>query len=481
MNYRIVIYYIGSIFKIIGIFLLIPALTAVCYGEWSDLTYFIYTGLIFEGIGFATAWKAPKNRLVGSKEGLIVVGLSWILISLIGALPFVFAKTTDYFNAVFETVSGFTTTGATIFDDVEILPKSILMWRSLTHWLGGMGILVFILAVIPNSDGSAFQLMKFEVPGPQVGKLVSKVRHSAAISYFIYMGLTVAQMIFLFCGGMGFFEGINIAFSTAGTGGFGVLNSSISSYNVYIKIVVTVFMLVFSINFNVYYLIVIRKIGAAIKNEEFYSYIIYIFICIAGVTASVFSAVGNFGQALLDSAFTVASIASTTGFFTTDFSKWSETAKGILTVVYVIGACSGSTGGGLKFSRVLVTLKSGYTNLITTIRPNTVHLVKLNRKPLAQKEVEGITGYFVLFMLILAFSVILLCLFGNSFNISFYSVIATYNNVGPMMSSEVGATASYFFLDWPSKLVLIFDMLIGRLEIYPILLLFAPHSWSKRF
>lgn len=481
MNYRIIIYYIGSIFKIIGAFILIPILTALCHREWYEALYFLYTGLIFEGVGFACAFKAPKNRLVGSKEGLVVVGISWILISLVGAFPFVFAKTTNYFDAVFETVSGFTTTGATIFNDVETLPKSILMWRSLTHWLGGMGILVFLLAVIPNSDGSAFQLMKFESPGPQVGKLVSKVRHSAAISYFIYLGLTIAQMIFLFCGGMSFFDGVNIAFSTAGTGGYAVLNNSAGDYNIYLKIVITVFMLIFSINFNIYYLIVIGKIGAALKNEEFLSYLIYLVICIAAVAASIVSAVGSFGQALLDSAFTVVSISSTTGFTTTDFAQWSETAKGVLTVVFLIGACAGSTGGGLKMSRIIVTIKSAFANLLSTVRPNNVQIIKLGGKPLSRKDVEGINNYFVLFMLVILLSIFLLCLLGHSLELSFYSVLAMFNNVGPCISTELGATSSYATFDWASKLVMIFDMLIGRLEIYPILLLFAPQSWSRRF
>ena len=481
MNYRIIVYYVGSIFKIIGAFLLIPLVTSLFYREWNVALCFLYTGLIFEVLGFLSTFKAPKNRKVGSKEGLIVVGISWVLISIVGALPFTMAGTTNFYDAILETVSGFTTTGATIFNDVEILPKGILMWRSLTHWLGGMGILVFLLAVIPSSDGSVFQFMKFEAPGPQVGKLVSKVRHSAAISYFIYLGLTVMQMIFLFCGGMSFFEGVNIAFSTAGTGGFAVLNSSAGDYSVYNKIVITVFMLIFSINFNVYYLIVIGKISTALRNEEFVSYLIYIVVCSFAVAFSIMSALGSFGEALLESVFAVASVASTTGFTTTDYALWSETAKGILTVVYLVGACAGSTGGGLKFSRLIVTIKYAFVSLISSIRPNNVYLIKLNGKTLSRQETEGITSYFLLFVLVIVLSVILLCLFGNTFDVSFYSVLAMFNNIGPCLSSGVGATSSYASFNWASKLVMILDMLIGRLEIFPILLLFAPQSWSKRF
>ncbi len=481
MNYRAILYYIGSIFKIIAIFLAIPFITALCYREWFTALAFVYTALAFLGAGFLCAPKSPKNRKIGTKEGLVVVGLSWILVSLIGALPFVFDGACNYFDAVFETVSGFTTTGATIFVEIEALSHGILMWRSLTHWIGGMGILVFLLAVIPSSDGSTFQLMKFETPGPQVGKLVSKVRHSAAISYVIYLGITVLEIVFLLCGKMSLFESVNIAFSTAGTGGFAVKNDSIASYGVYIQIVLTVFMLVFSVNFNVYYLIVIGKISSAFKIEEFRIYCVYILVCILAVTLSIFSAIGNFGQALLDSAFAVASIASTTGFTTLDYAQWSDAAKGILIVVTLIGSCAGSTGGGLKFSRAIVVIKTAGTTMLTAIRPNSVHLVRLNKKPLARQETQSITGYFLLFALVLLLSVLLLCLFGNNFSTSFFTTITTFNNVGPDLAVEVGATSSYAAFNWPSKLVMIADMLIGRLEIFPILLLFAPQTWSKRF
>ncbi len=481
MNYRAIVYYIGSIFKIIAAFLIIPFITALCYREWFTALGFVYTALAFLGAGFLCAPISPKNRKIGTKEGLVVVGSSWILVSLIGALPFIFDGACNYFDAVFETISGFTTTGATIFDDIESLSHGLLMWRSLTHWLGGMGILIFLLAIIPSSDGSTFQLMKFESPGPQVGKLVSKVRHSAAISYFIYLGITLLEIIFLLSGKLTLFESVNLAFSTAGTGGFAVTNNSIAAYGVYTQIILIVFMLVFSINFNVYYLLVIGKISNALKNEELRLYCIYIFVCIIAVALGIFSAIGSFGQALLDSAFTVASIASTTGFTTVDFSQWSEAAKGILTVVTLLGACAGSTGGGFKFSRAIVIAKSAGTTMLTAIRPNSVHLVKLNKKPLSRQETESITGYFLLYIFVIVLSVLLLCLLGNTFSASFFTTITMFNNVGPNLASEIGATSSYVAFGWASKLVMMADMLIGRLEIFPILLLFAPQTWSKRF
>lgn len=357
MNYRAVFYYLGTISKVMTACLLLPFITALCYMEWQTLPAFLYTALIFLGGGFALAPVSPKNKKFGSKEGLVIVGLSWVLVSLVGACPFVFSGAIpNYFNAVFETVSGFTTTGATILDEIETLPHGVLMWRSFTHWLGGMGILIFLLAVIPSSDGSTFQLMKFESPGPTVGKLVSKVRHSAAISYFIYLGLTVLQIVFLLAGGVNLFESVTLTFSTAGTGGFAVTNDSAAGYNVYVKIVLTVFMFVFSVNFNFYYLLVIGKFSAALKNEEVVSYFFYILICIAAVTACTFSVAGSFGKALLDSAFAVSSIASTTGLTTVDMAQWSEGAKAILAAVTVIGSCAGSTGdgerGGVLLARV---------------------------------------------------------------------------------------------------------------------------------
>ncbi len=492
MNYRAIIYYPGTILKVVAAFLALPFATAICYAiaqvdSWECLLPFVYTALIFLGAGFLIAPKAPANRQFGAKEGLLIVGLSWIVISLIGALPYVFSGTTDYFNAVFETISGFTTTGATILDDIEAVPHGVLMWRSLTHWLGGMGILVFLLAVMPSSDGSTFQLMKFESPGPQVGKLVSKVRHSAAISYFIYLGLTVVQIVFLLAGGNSLFESMTLTFSTAGTGGFAVKNDSIAGYSVYTQIVLIVFMLIFSLNFNFYYLIVIGKISAALRNEEVISYLIYIVMCIAAVTACVFSVAGSFGQALLDSAFAVTSIASTTGFTTLDYAQWSEGARAILAITTVVGTCAGSTGGGLKFSRVIILFKTAGVSLLNALRPNSVHVVKLDGKPFGRNETESVTGFFLLSFLVVAGSVVLLCLFGNEFSKSFYTTITMFNNVGPCLARNPGALSSYYsfhpvaWANYASKTVMMLNMLIGRLEVYPILLLAAPQSWSRRF
>ena len=483
MNYRATVYYLGLICKVISAFLLIPIITAFCFLEWEDSLCFFYTALVYLGVGFALAPKAPKNKKLGSKEGLVIVGISWIVVSLIGALPFLFGGAIpNYFDAVFETISGFTTTGATILDRVEVLPRSMLMWRSLTHWIGGMGILVFILAVLPSSDGSTFQLLKFESPGPQVGKLVSKVRHSAAILYFIYLALTLLETIFLLCGGLSFFDSFNLALSTAGTGGFAVTDASIAAYgSLYVEIVLAVFMLIFSVNFNIYYLLVIGKISIAYKNEELRTYFIYIVVCILAVAVSIVSAVGSFGVALREAVFAVATLGSSTGFTTVDFAQWSEAAKGILTVVSVLGACAGSTGGGLKFSRMMVVVKTAAVNLSESIRPNSVHLVKLNKKALSKRETDGIVGYFLIWILVFAVSVLLLSLLGNTFSVSFYTSLTMFNNMGPNLSVEIGATASYSSFHWSSKLVMMADMLIGRLEIFPILLLFTPKVWSRKF
>lgn len=481
MNYRAITYYIGTILKIAACFLAIPFITSLCFREWDVLLPFFYTALLFLAGGFALAPVAPKRKKLGSKEGLVIVGLSWIVVSLLGAFPYVFTHTANYFDSVFETVSGFTTTGATILSDIESVPKGVLMWRALTHWLGGMGILVFLLAVIPSSDGSTFQLMKFESPGPAVGKLVSKVRHSAAISYVIYLALTLIQICFLLCGGVSVFESVTLTFSTAGTGGFAVLNSSAESYSVYVQIVLIVFMLVFSINFNVYYLLVLRKFSSALKNEEFLGYLLFVLLSVAAVTACVFNTFGSFGQALLQSSFAVVSISSTTGFTLTDMAQWSEGARAILAVVAIVGTCAGSTGGGLKFSRVIVLVKTAGVSLMNVVRPNGVHIVKLDKKVFGRNETESVAGYFLLYCLVAGVSVLLLCLFGNSMETSFFTMVTMFNNVGPCLSPAVGATAAYANFNWMSKLVMMLDMLIGRLEIFPILLLFAPQSWSKRF
>ena len=483
MNYRATVYYLGTICKVVCAFLVVPAIASACFGEWAEILDFLYTAIVFLGVGFAFAPKSPKNKKLGSKEGILIVGLSWILVSLIGALPFVFdGSIPNYLDAVLETVSGFTTTGATVIADVESLPHGLLVWRSLTHWLGGMGILVFILAVMPASDGSAFQLMKFESPGPQVGKLVSKVRLSAAILYVIYFALTVLEVIFLLCGGMSFFDSFNLALSTAGTGGFAVTNDSIAAYgSVYIEIVLAVFMLIFSVNFNVYYMIAIRRFSAAAKNEELRSYLIYIVVCILAVAASMTSALGSFWEALRQSMFAVTSIGSSTGFTTVDYAQWTELSKALLTIVMLIGACAGSTGGGFKFSRAIVVVKAAYVTMLSSIRPNSVCVVKLNKKPLSKAETDGIVSYFLVYILLIILSVFLLNAFGNSFSSSFYTTLTMFNNVGPNLSADVGATATCAGFDWGSKIVMIADMLIGRLEIFPVLLLFSPKAWSKRF
>lgn len=482
MNYRAICYYLGVILKVVCAFLVIPAVTAMCYGEWHMLLNFFYTALIFLGVGFLLTVKPPKQKKLGSKEGLLIVGVSWILLSLIGAFPFLFSGCLNYFDAVFETVSGFTTTGATVFDKVEWLPKSLLMWRSLTHWLGGMGVLVFILAIMPTADGSAFQLMKFESPGPQVGKIVSKVRHSAAILYVIYIALTLLELILLLFSGIGFFDSCNLALSTAGTGGFAVTDASIASYqNLYVEIVVTCFMFIFSVNFNIYYLMAIGRFSSILKNEELRIYFIYLVLCILGVALSTLSLFGSFGEALRQASFAVLSCASSSGFVISDFAQWSEVSKGILTVLMIFGACAGSTGGGLKFSRGIVLAKHAHSVLLSSIRPNHIYVIKLNGKPVEKDVAESILGYFLLFCIVIAASIFIMQLLGYDIEVSFYTVLTSFNNIGPNLSTEVGAASSCSSFQWGAKLVMIADMIIGRLEMFPILLLFAPKAWSKRF
>lgn len=482
MNYRTVFYYLGTIIKVVCCFLLIPAITATCYGEWQMLLNFLYTALIFLGAGFAFAPIPPKVKKLGSKEGLWIVGISWIVLSLLGAFPFLFEGTLNYFDALYETVSGFTTTGATVLNDIEALPKSLLMWRSLTHWLGGMGILVFILAVMPTADGSVFQLMKFETPGPQVGKLVSKVRHSAAILYVIYIALTLLEMVMLLFGGIGLFDSVNLALSTAGTGGFAVTNGSIATYNsLYVEIVIMLFMFLFSINFNIYYLIAIGRIKEGLKSEELRIYVVYLVFCILGVTLSAMTMIGGFAETLRHSVFAVLTCASCSGFTTVDFATWPQASRGILTIVMLVGACAGSTGGGLKFSRLIVLVKHMRCVLLSAIRPNNVYVVKLNGKTLSKDETGSILNYLLLVFGVFLVSVLMLNVCGYNLDTALFSTITMFNNIGPNLSTEVGALSSYASFNVGAKIVMMADMLIGRLEIFPILLLFTPKVWSKRF
>ena len=490
MNYRMISYVIGCIWLFEAAFLLVPLLTALLCGDGAALA-FLWTALICLGAGLLLSFRKPKNQTLRARDGFVVVSLSWIAISLLGALPFVFTGATSSFvDALFETVSGFTTTGATIFSDVESLPASVLMWRSFTHWVGGMGVLVFIMAFVPLSGGRNMHIMKAESTGPDVGKLVPRVRTTALLLYSIYLAFTLLEFVLLLFGEMTVFEALNTAFSTAGTGGFGFRNDSMLSFSPYVQVVVTVFMLLFSINFGAYYLAFRGKIKEAL-NAEVRTFLL---IVLGAVVLIVVSIVGNIaadpalqaplgdssnlGGIIRHVAFTVASIVSTTGFSTVDFALWPALACAVLVLLMFVGACAGSTGGGMKVSRFMLMFKGVGRDLRAAIHPKQVKQITVDKKPVGQVVVQATFSYFSCFIVVFAASILLLAVDGYDFTTNFTAIAATINNIGPGLSG-VGPTCNYAFFSPLSKFVMMFDMLVGHLELFPMLILFMPSTWKK--
>lgn len=392
--------------------------------------------------------------------------------SIMGALPFLFSGSiTSPVDALFETVSGFTTTGASILSDVEVLPKSILFWRSFTHWIGGMGVLVFILSLLPLTGGSHMNLMKAESPGPSVSRLVPKVRLTAKLLYSIYIFMTVVEILFLLAGKMPLFDAVTVTFGTAGTGGFAIKNNSIAGYSPYIQNVVTVFMILFGVNFNVYFLILMKRVGQAFRTEELRWYLIIIAVSIGIITVNTAGLYRSLGDALHHASFQVASIISTTGFATQDFDLWPQASKTILVLLMFIGACAGSTGGGVKVSRLVVLVKTVRKELIQFLHPQVIRKIKMDGKVVEHEVVRSINVFMVAYTLLFSLSVFLLAFDGEDLITNFTAVAATFNNIGPGLEL-VGPSKNFGIFSEPAKLVLIFDMLAGRLEIFPVLILF---------
>jgi len=418
-----------------------------------------------------------------AKEGLVCVGLSWFVMSLVGALPFYFSGYIPKFiDALFEIVSGFTTTGASILDNVEALSMGMLYWRSFSHWLGGMGVLVFLLAIVPvsgKSEGFTMHILRAESPGPDVGKLVPKMRHTAAILYSVYIVLTVLDFIFLVAGRMPVFDAICTAFGTAGTGGFGIRSDSLASYSPYLQIVTTVFMLLFGINFSCYYLLLLRQVKSVFKDEELRLYLGVVFATIALITANIYKMYSSVGEALRHSAFQVSSIITTTGFATTDFDAWPQFSKSLLLMLMLIGACAGSTCGGMKCARVLLIFKTMKRNINQVLHPKKVKVIKVNGKMVDEKLIANTNAYLAVYIVIIIASFIIISLDNLSTAANISAVLACFNNIGPGLA-EVGPMFSYSSYSVLSKCVLIFDMLAGRLEIFPILVLFNRHAWKRQ-
>ena len=483
MNFSVIKRTLGWLLLFETIFFLVPILTALCYGEIAELNAFLLSALICVALGCICLIGTVKKTELYAKEGMVIVALSWIIFSLFGALPFwISGSIPSYIDALFETVSGFTTTGASIMptgESVEALPKCMLMWRSFTHWVGGMGVVVFMMAFLPLSGGRNMHLMKAESPGPIVGKLVPKVRTTAKILYSIYLGLTILQVIFLLCGGMSLFEALNTAFATAGTGGFAVKADGFAGYSSYLQIVVAIFMLIFSINFNSYYFL-LRKKWREAWTTEVKVFLIIVVSAVGLVTVNVFfsDTIASFGEALKHSLFSVAMVISTTGFATENFDLWPTFSKTILVLLMFIGACAGSTGGGIKVSRLLILGKSTSNEMRKMLHPKQVKSLTIDGRVVEQEVVNSVYGYFVAYILLFVVSLLIISLDGESLVTTFTSVTATINNIGPGLDA-VGPTGTFAHFSWWSKLVFIFDMLAGRLEIFPMLLLFAPATWQK--
>ena len=478
MNISIILYTLGRVLAIESAFMVLPGIVAIIYRENNWWTYFV-VALIGMLAGLLISLKKPKNTQFFAKEGFASVGFAWFLISLTGALPpFISGEIPNYIDAVFEMSSGFTTTGATILTDVEAVSHATLFWRSFSHWIGGMGIFVFLLAVMPMVGGVNMHLLRAESPGPVVGKLVPKMKDSSQILYFIYILLTLVQIISLWIMGMSLFEAVCTSFATAGTGGFGIYNSSIANFSTLIKWDVTIFMILYGINFNVYFLILARKFKNIFKIEEVRTYLIVIVVSVAVITLNIFKTYDSFGGALTDAAFQVASIITTTGFATCDFNLWPALSKTILVLLMITGACAGSTGGGLKFSRVLILIKAVRQEINSFIHPRSVKAVGMDDRTVDKSVVKSVCVYAVLFALIYFGSVFIVSIDKYDMVTNFTAVLATMNNVGPGFE-VVGATGNYAGFNYLSKIVFIFDMLAGRLELYPILLLFVPMMWKK--
>lgn len=474
MNYRMVTYIMGQILRIVGLCMLLPIIVGAVYGEHHVIAAFGIPFLITIIISVIFTIKKPKNTAVFSIEGFVSVAASWLAMSAIGALPFVISgEIPNYVDALFETVSGFTTTGSTILSDVESMSRSCMFWRAFTHWLGGMGVLMFVLAVVNSNDVRTMHMMRAECTGPNVGRLVSKSSFSARILYGIYITLTVAETIALMICGMPFFDAIVHACSSAGTGGFSMWNDSIAHYNsLAIEMVITVFVLLFGVNFNMYYFLLIKKFAPVFKNEELRVYIGVIISATAVVTLSVMNVYSSVWEALRRSFFMVASTITSTGFATTDTSQWPAFPQVLLLLLMFVGSCAGSTGGGMKVSRILIIVKTGIRELKYIVSPRAVASVKIDGKPVEKDVIRGASNYFILFMLILAISVLLISHDKYSIEESISAVITCMNNIG-FGVGNFSTSGNFGGLDSFSKIVLSFDMLLGRLEIYPLILLFV--------
>lgn len=479
MNYKMVMNIIGKVMVIEAVLLFFPLFVGVIYKE-DSLVAFLVPILALLVLGVPLSLIRLNDRTIYAREGFVIVALSWIIMSLFGAIPFVIsANIPNYVDALFETVSGFTTTGSSILSDVESLDKSIQFWRLFTHWVGGMGVLVFVLAILPASDSGIMHVFRAEAPGPSVGKLVSKLTFTARILYGIYMVLTVIEIVLLACGGMSLFESVVHTFSTAGTGGFGTRNNSVAGFNsVYVEMVIAVFMLLFSTNFNLFYLILIGNFSKVLRNEELRTYFIIVVVATLTIAVNLLSTGLRFWEAMRYSFFQVSSISSTTGFSSADFNQWPAFSKAVILFLTVVGSMAGSTGGGIKVSRLIILVKSSRKDVKKMLHPRSVITTKFEGQPLERSVERGVRTYFIVWVMIVVLTTLLLSLDYNEVFTNFSATLACIGNVGPGLNA-VGPLGNYSIYSPYSKILLSFIMLAGRLEIFPMIILFSSNTWKK--
>jgi len=478
MNRRMIARILARVLIIYAALMILPMVTGLIYGE--NVRGFVFSALITAAVGLVLLGFRPRTRDIFAREGFIAVGLAWVLMGLFGALPFLLSgQIPNYIDAVFETVSGLTTTGATILDDIEGMSRSCLFWRSFNHWIGGMGVLVFIMAVLPMSGEHSMHIMRAEVPGPTVGKLVPRARETATILYVIYGVLTVVETIFLMFGGMGFFDALLHAFGTAGTGGFSTRAASIAAFDsVYIEMVMAVFLVLFGINFNLYYFILIGRLKEALKSQELRVYLGVIALFTLSIAAGISNMYGSFPTALRHSFFNVASIITTAGFGTEDFVLWPAYTQMLIVLLMFMGASAGSTGGGIKISRVMLLFKSAAADIYQVFHPRSVRRVQMDGKRVDASTARAVYVFFFIYIATILLGTFIVSFDGNDFTTNFTATLSCISNVGPGLS-KVGPTGNYNVFSLFNKAVLTLIMLIGRLEIYPILILFSKSMWKR--
>lgn len=474
MNYRMILYIMGQILRIVGLCMLLPILVGIIYGENNVFTSFGIPLVLMLILSFVFTFKKPKNRSIFSMEGFVSVAASWIAMSAIGALPFVISgEIPNYIDAFFESVSGFTTTGSTVLQDIEKVSRAILFWRAFTHWLGGMGVLMFVLAVMNSNDVRTMHMMRAECAGPNVGRLVSKSSFSARILYGIYIIMTAVEIIVLLLLKMPLYDAIIHSFASAGTGGFSIWNNSIGHYDsVAIEMTIAVFIILFGVNFSLYYYIAVKKFSLIFKNEELRVYIGIILCSTAVIALSLLKQYDSLGESLRYSFFMVASTITSTGFANVDTGEWNTFAQTVLLMLMFVGACAGSTGGGMKVSRIVIIIKTGIRELKYIVSPRAVATVKMDGKPVEKDVIRGASNYFILFMLIYAFSILLLSFDSYTMEENISAVTSAMNNIG-FGVGRLDTSGNFGGFSAFSKLVLCFDMLMGRLEIYPLIMLFG--------